>query len=192
LRKISSYRNNAVHLGNAPDKETIQGILDTARQVMKVLLQKLDIKGRKKPKDISKLWKPLPKIDFTVAQILRRICHFPQVGWEAYNDSPYQLRVRIEVHPILGGRDLHPLSDNHINGNSIYEVEPNSYLFANGCFTLPAVCATSEDELILEIRAAAEDINNPEKGEHELVPRRWKYVRETNTWSYYPQRLMPR
>jgi len=135
-------------------------------------------------------WKPLPNIVFNVSQRLLRILTFPQVGWEAYNDSPYQLRVRIEVHPILGGRDLHPLSDDDINGINAYEVEPKSYLFANGCFSLPQESAISKDELILEIRATVEDINNPEKGQHKLVPRRWKYVREYDTWSYYPQRPM--
>jgi hypothetical protein len=135
-------------------------------------------------------WSPLPNIKFIVSQRLLRILTFPQVGWEAYNDSPYQLRVRIEVHPILGGRDLHPLSDDDINGIKAYEVEPKSYLFANGCFSLPQECSVSKEELILEIRATVEDINDPEKGQHNLVPRRWKYVREHNTWSYYPQRPM--
>jgi len=143
-----------------------------------------DVKG-------SALWKPLPKINFNVAQRLLRMLQFPTVGWEAYNDSPYQLRVRIEVHPILGGRDLHPLPDNLLNGTEVIDVEPQSALFGNGCFTLPEICAVSkDDELILEIRAKVEDINDPEKGQYKLVPQRWKYVRETNTWSYYPQRRM--
>jgi len=147
--------------------------------------------AKKHDEDISELWKPLPKINFTIAQRLpSRTCYLPQVGWEAYNDSPYQLRVRIEVHPILGGQDLHPLSDNDINGTNPYEAEPNSYVFANGCFTLPQICAVSKDELILEIRTIVEDINDPKKGEHKLVPRRWKYVREHGIWSYYPQRPM--
>lgn len=112
---------------------------------------------------------------------------FAQVGWEAYNDSPYQLKVRIEVHPILGGKDLHPLSDDDINGTNVYPVEPRTWLFGNGFFSLPQVCATSKDELILEIRATVEDVNDSEKGEHKLLPSRWKYVRELNAWSYYPQ-----
>ena len=136
-------------------------------------------------------WNPPPKINFNVSQQLLRILHFPTVGWEAYNDSPYQLRVRIEVHPILGGKDLHPLPDKHINGNSVYPVEPNSYLFANGCFTLPKICATSNDELVLEIRATVEDTNDLKKGKYRLIPRRWKYNRRSNSWSYHPQMLMP-
>jgi hypothetical protein len=141
-------------------------------------------------KAVSELWKPLPKIKFSVAQRLLRKLQFPQVGWEAYNDSPYQLKVRIEVHPILGGQDLHPLPDNDINGNKLYPVEPMSALFGNGCFSPPQVCATSKDELILEIRAIVEDVNGPEKGEYKLLPSCWKYVREYDTWSYYPQRPM--
>lgn len=146
------------------------------------------VKAKKKTLSPNELWKPLPNIHFNVSQVFQRILIFPQVGWEAFNGSPYQLRVRIEVHPILGGRDLHPLSDDDINGTNVYEVEPMSYLFANGCFSLPKECAESKDELILEIRATVEDINDPEKGQHKLVPRRWKYVREHNLWSYYPQR----
>jgi hypothetical protein len=168
-------------------KETsgsVQVMGDEARVNVFNVAQESDAKG-------NTLWKPLPKINFSVAQMLplRRL-QFPQVGWEAYNDSPYQLRVRIEVHPILGGRDLHPLSDNSINGTYVYEVEPQTYVFANGCFTLPQVCAVSKDELILEIRATVEDINDPKKGEYKLVPRRWKYVRDHDAWSYYPQRPM--
>ena len=165
-------------------KETsgsVQVMGDEARVNVFNVAQESDAKG-------NTLWKPLPKINFNVAQVLLRRLQFPTVGWEAYNDSPYQLRVRIEVHPILGGRDLHPLSDNAINGTDVYDVEPQTYLFANGCFSLPEACAVSKDELILEIQATVEDINDPKKGEYKLVPRRWKYVREQDVWSYHPQR----
>jgi len=148
------------------------------------------MKAKRKTPNPNELWKPLPNVHFNVSQVFQRILTFPTVGWEAFNTSPYQLRVRIEVHPILGGRDLHPLPDDDINGTNPYEVEPMSYLFANGCFSLPKKCADSKDELILEIRATVEDINDPEKSQYRLVPRRWKYVREQNVWSYYPQRPM--
>jgi len=150
-----------------------------ACQVMRQMLQKTE--------NVSVTWKPLPNIVFNVSQRLLRTLTLPTVGWEAYNDSPYQLKVRIEVHPILGGRDLFPLSDPDINGTNPYTVEPRMFVFANGCFSLPQECATSKDELILEIRATVKDVNDPQKGEHKLLPRRWKYVRELNGWSYYPQ-----
>ena len=139
----------------------------------------------------SNLWNPLPKVNFTVAQKLFRELQFPTVGWEAYNDSPYQVRVRIEVHPILGGKDLHPLAEDDINGKNVYSAEPFSPLFGNGCFTLPKICATNKDKLILEIRATVEDINELNKGKYKLIPKRWEYIRESNTWSYYPQELLP-
>ena len=135
----------------------------------------------------SKRWDPIPKIKFLLAQKLLRILTFPQVGWEAYNNSPYQLKVRIEVHPILGGKDLHPLSDDDINGTKTYDVAPMDWLFGNGCFTLPPKCASSKDELIIDIRAFVSDVNDTEKGEYKVSPSRWKYVRERNSWSYYPQ-----
>ena len=135
----------------------------------------------------SKKWNPIPNIKFYLAQRLLRILIFPQVGWEAKNNSPYQLKVRIEVHPILGGKDLHPLPDDDINGTKQYDVAPMDWLLGNGCFTLPQICATSEEELILEIRAFALDVNNTEKGEYRVSPSRWKYVRERNAWSYNPQ-----
>jgi len=78
----------------------------------------------------------------------------------------------------------------NINGSSIYPVEPNSPLFMNGCFTLPNICATSNDEIILEIRATVEDTNDLKKGKYSLIPRRWKYNRKSNTWSYHPQMIM--
>jgi hypothetical protein len=187
LRRISIYRNDAIHFGTIPDKKTIQEVLEIAQHMMRVF-SRIDVKGRKTSKKDTALWKPLPKIDYRIAQRLLRTLHFPQVGWEAYNNSPYQLRVSIAIHPILGGKDLHPLPDNDINGTNVYEVEPNSYLFANGCFTLPHECARSNKELILEIHTTVEDINDPEKGEHKLLPKRWKYVRERNSWSYYPQK----
>jgi hypothetical protein len=199
LRRISYLRNIAVHQGDTPDSNTVAWILG----ISKIIIDKLDLQenGSLKQQEnvnsipshsiASNLWNPLPKINFTVAQQLLRVLQFPTVGWEAYNDSPYQLRVRIEVHPILGGKDLHPLSDKHINGSSVYPVEPNSPLFGNGCFTLPDICATSEEELILEIRATVEDTNDLSKGKYSLIPRRWKYNRKSNTWSYHPQMLMP-
>jgi hypothetical protein len=143
-----------------------------------------------KTEDFSKTWKPLPNIDIYVTQRLRHgTLALPAVGWEAYNNSPYQLKVRFEVHPIFKGRDLFPLSyDKDICGKRAFPTEPMRPIFLNGHFSLPPECATSkEDELILEIRAAVEDVNSPQKGIHKLLPRRWKYVREFNEWSYYPQ-----
>jgi hypothetical protein len=189
LRRISIYRNDAIHLGKIPDKKTIQGILDITRHLLNAVLeQRVDVKGRKKPKGITKPWKRIPNIQFRVTQNLIDTFYFPQVGWEVYNNSLYQLRMRIEIHPLLGGKDLHPLPDDDINGTNEYEVEPKSFVFSNGCFTLPEECASSNDELILEIRSTVEDINDPKKRKLKLVPRRWKYVRETNAWSYFPQR----
>jgi hypothetical protein len=189
LRQVSIYRNNAVHLGKTPDREAIQKAMDVARHLTRILMQGLGLEGIK---TTSELWKPLPNIVFNVTQRLLRTLTLPTVGWEAYNDSPYQLKVRIEVHPILGGRDLFPLSDPDINGTNEYPVEPRMYVFANGCFSLPQECATSKDELILEIRATVKDVNDPQKGEHKLLPRRWKYVRELDGWSYYPQQPIAR
>ena len=138
-------------------------------------------------RNTSTMWNPIPKIRFRLNQRLRYNLVFPQVGWEAYNDSPYQLKVRIEVHPILGGNDLHPLANDDINGTKPYDVAPMNWLFGNGCFTLPHECASSKDELILEIRAFVLDINDAEKGEYKVSPSRWKYVRKSDNWSYYPQ-----
>jgi hypothetical protein len=176
-KQVQEKSNGSVQV-MASDSEVNINVLPREKKQAR----KSDVKG-------NALWNPLPKINFQVAQSLplRRL-RFPQVGWEAYNDSPYQLGVRIEIHPILGGHDLFPLSDDDINGNYVYPVEPMSALFVNGCFSLPQVCATSKDELILEIRARAEDVNDPEKGEYEFLPSRWKYVREHDAWSYYPQR----
>jgi hypothetical protein len=176
-KQIQKKSNGSVQV-MASDSEVNINVLPRKQKQAR----KSDVKG-------SALWKPLPKIKFHIAQSLPlRKLQFPQVGWEAYNDSPYQLRVRIEIHPILGGHDLFPLSDDDINGTYVYPVEPMSALFGNGCFSLPRVCATSEDELILEIRAKAEDINDTEKGEYKFLSSRWKYVREHDAWSYYPQR----
>jgi hypothetical protein len=194
---IIDYENRRINLGkynqtSFDTKEDLtRKVLSPKAEVTRLYPQMPRMKARRKTRIPTQRWKPLPNIIFNVSQRLLRMLTFPQVGWEAYNDSPYQLRVKIEVHPILGERDLHPLSDDDINGTNAYDVEPKSYLFANGCFSLPQECAVSKDDLILEIRATVEDINNPEKGHHKLVPRRWKYVREHNTWSYYPQRPTP-
>jgi len=171
--------NIVVFCANHHHQADIGKITTKACQVMKQNLPRI--------KTTSERWKPLPKIKFLVVQRLLRTLTLPQVGWEAYNDSPYQLKVRIEVQPILGGKDLNPLSDDHINGTYVYPAEPMSALFGNGCFTLPQKCVKSEDELILEIRATVLDANDTEKGWYKLFPSRWNYLRERNTWSYYPQ-----
>jgi hypothetical protein len=135
-------------------------------------------------------WDPLPAIRVNVTQTplgSSQIRQMPQVGWELFNDSSYQLKIRIEVHPILGGRDLHPLSDNDMNGTKRYFVEPHAAAFGNGLFSLPIECARSGEELILEMRSSAEDFNEPQKGEYKFVPKWWKYMRKENQWSYYPQ-----
>lgn len=187
LRTFSIYRNQVVHLGNAPDKVIVKEFLDSGRLLINTLLTS----EAESKKGVSKLWQPFPKINFNIGQWVPRFCKFPQIAWEAYNESPYQLKVWIEVHPILGERDLHPLKDNDINGRNFYDVEPESHVFANGCFTLPPECAISKEELVLEIRAKIEDVNDPTKGKYKLLPKRWKYIRKTNEWSYYPQHPVP-
>jgi hypothetical protein len=186
LRNLSICRNEIIHMAKVPNKKQVQRFLDSAR-----LLVELQVSETQNNNQVAKLWKPFPKIKFNIGQWVRRICIFPQIAWEAYNDSPYQLKVWIEVHPILGGHDLHPLKEGDINGTIFYDAEPESYVFANGCFTLPAECATNKEELILEIRAVVEDVNDPSKGRYKLLPKRWKYIRETNSWSYYPQHTIP-
>ncbi len=181
LRTLSIQRNLIIHMGKMAEKDQMSRILETAR----LLIDKLSRSDARN--NLAKLWKPFPKINFKVGQWVRRSCKFPQVAWEAYNDSPYQLKVWIEVHPLLGRRDLHPLKDNDINGSNFYDAEPESYVFTNGCFTLPGECATSKEELVLDIRATVEDVNDSSKSKYKLLPKRWKYIRETNLWSYYPQ-----
>ena len=199
LRRISYLRNIAVHQGDTPDPNTVVWILDISKIIIEKLVlqengslkQQENVNSLPSREIASNLWNPFPKINFTISQKLFRVLQFPVVGWEAYNDSPYQVRVRIEIHPILDNKDLHPLADNHINGKSVYSAEPFSPLFGNGCFTLPEICSKSTDKLILEIRATVEDMNDLSKGKYELLPKRWEYIRETNAWSYYPQELMP-
>ena len=76
-------------------------------------------------------------------------------------------------------------------GRDSQTVEPDSYVFANGFFPLPAECANSSEDLVLEIRTTVEDINDITKGQCKLVPKRWKHVRETDSWFYYPQHPVP-
>ena len=202
IKAFIKMRHQAAHTEIIPTKKEIEPLIDEARNLkfrLKRYLSKdvSEQETNENPTDtgvmnplVQSLWNPLPKVNFTIAQRLLRVLIFPQVGWEAYNDSPYQLRARIEVHPILGSKDLHPLADDDINGKSVYSAEPFSPFFGNGCFSLPEICAKSNDELIIEIRATVEDINDPSKGKYKLIPKRWKYVRESNTWSYYPQELL--
>ena len=99
-------------MARAPQPEEIEPITSFTLGLMKKLedvCDKFETKNRPKTLVVdSSVWNPLPKINFRIAQRLLRVLQFPQVGWEAYDDSPYQLRVRIEVHPILGKRDMHP------------------------------------------------------------------------------------
>jgi len=132
-------------------------------------------------------WNPLPVIKFNVMGAhLKRA--FPQVGWELTNHSPYQLKIRIEVHPWLGNEDLFSLVlDGDINGKKSYSAEPNSVVWTNGTFTLPQKCVASTEELVIEIRSFVTDVNEPQKGEHRMLSSTWKYVRAGDYWYYYPQ-----
>ena len=115
-----NLRNSAAHTEKIPTTKEIEPLIDEARnlkfRLRRVLSQKYkEEEETEKPKTpsghseqtgagdstIRNLWNPRPKVNFTIAQRLLRTLNFPQVGWEAYNDSPYQVRVRIEVHPIL-------------------------------------------------------------------------------------------
>ena len=132
-------------------------------------------------------WNPLPVIKFNIMGVnLKRA--LPQVGWELTNHSSFQLRIRIEVHPWLGKRDLLPLIlDDDINGKKSYTAEPNSLVWTNGTFTLPHECVNSTEELVLEIRSFVTDVNEPQKAEHKMLSSTWKYVSSGDYWFYYPQ-----
>lgn len=184
------------------DDTKIAGILDTisyvdwhregVQKITQYIIEKLNSTRRKAEfrslTPLIKGWNPLPVITFNImGPLLRR--RLPQVGWELINKSPYQLKIRIEVHPKLGGRDLYPLQDPDINGKKSYPAEPNSVVWTNGTFTLPGECASSNEELVLEIRSTVIDVNEPQKGEHKMLPSIWKYVREGDYWFYYPQGL---
>jgi hypothetical protein len=132
-------------------------------------------------------WNPLPVIKFNIMgiQLKRKL---PQIGWELINHSPYQLKIRIEVHPWLGKKDLFSLiKDPHINGEKSYNAEPNNPVWGNGTFTLPGECVDNKEELVIEIRSFVTDVNEPKKGEHKMLPSVWKYVRNGDYWYYYPQ-----
>ncbi len=136
---------------------------------------------------LTKNWNPLPVVKFNISQNLADVFQFPQVGWEAYNYSPYQLKIRINVRPKLGDKKLYPLADDDINGTKSYAAEPNSPVWKNGCFSLPTESVQSKADLILEIQSTVFDVNEPEKGEYNMLPSIWKYNRKDNTWDYYPQ-----
>ena len=135
-----------------------------------------------KPSNIKK-WNPIPSIRLE----MQPIRFPPQVGWQVFNNSPYQLNIKFEIHPILGEIDLHPLLDDDINGKNPFVAQANDWVFGGGCFTLPTQCWESDKELILEIRFRVTDYDDSKKPEIELVPSRWKLVRGPNIWSYYPQ-----
>jgi hypothetical protein len=60
-------------------------------------------------------------------------------------------------------------------------------VWGNGTFTLPRECVDNNEELVIEIRSFVTDVNEPEKGEHKMLPSVWKYVRNGDYWYYYPQ-----
>lgn len=182
LRNISIYRNQVVHLGTSPDKKQMQEFLESAR----LLIKKLSTSRIEATKG-AECWDPLPVIKFNLMgyNLKRKL---PQVGWELTNHSPYQLKIRIEIHPWLGKKDLNSLiMDDDINGRKTYSAEPNSVVWTNGTFTLPGECGTSTEELVLEIRSFATDVNCIQKGEHKMLSSTWKYVRQEDYWFYYPQ-----
>lgn len=182
LKTISIYRNQVVHLGTSPDKNQTKEFLESAR----ILISRLSVPRIEATKG-AEYWDPLPVIKFNLmGYYLKR--KLPQVGWELTNHSPYQLKIRIEIHPWLGKRDLYSLiKDDDINGKKSYSAEPNSVVWTNGTFTLPSECGTSSEELILEIRSFVTDVNCMQKGEHKMLSSSWKYVRQQDYWFYYPQ-----
>jgi hypothetical protein len=182
LRTASIYRNQVVHMALVPNKEQTHEFLENAR----LLINELSIVSDNKTNN-KKSWNPLPVIKFNIMGLpLKR--KLPQVGWELENLSPYQLKVRIEVHPWLGNRDLFPeVADPDISGKKAYNAEPNHLVWGNGTFTLPKECASSNEDLILEIRSFVTDANEPKKNEYKMLSSTWKYVRDGDYWYYYPQ-----
>lgn len=134
-------------------------------------------------------WNPPPKLEFFVTQNHSPPIQFPCVAFNLINHSPYRLKVRLEVRPVLGGRNLGLLEDTkgYYNGKAKILAEPDGGGFINGCFTVPQKCADSrEEECTLEVRAFLSDQDDPDKGEYEIV-KSWTYMRKENLWFFEPK-----
>ena len=113
---------------------------------------------------------------------------FPQVPFNWHNWSPYQLKIRLEVRVVLGGRNLGFIDDRkgYYNGKANILVEPYHGGIRDGCFTLPPDCARSGEETTIEARARILDQNDASKNEY-VILKSWTYDAEKKEWFHEPK-----
>lgn len=94
------------------------------------------------------------------------------------------VQVRVEAKVILGDRKLGLVRDStgYYNGRVRWNINPRT-VFSGG-FSIPQECATSNEELKIEMRVTVID---QFKREHKLLPQCFRYVRERGFWNLEPK-----
>jgi hypothetical protein len=194
LKKYSSINIRTLnrHLKKAFDKKAPTNKMET---------QKEPVSFNQEHSVLVKGWDPPPDFSFSPnyeeAHRRKREAHeadgadkvqFPQVPFNWHNWSPYQLKVRLEVRVVLGGRNLGLIEDKkgYYNGEAYIPVEPYRGGLRDGCFTLPPDCARSTEETTIEVRARILDQNDSSKNEYTII-RSWTYDPKEKEWFYEPK-----
>ena len=105
----------------------------------------------------------------------------------SWNDSP--IRVRVKAKVFLGKENLGLVKGiertgkyiGYYDGKTSWNLNPYQVVF--GHFSVPEMCATSDEVLRIEVEVILIEMNGRE---HELLPVGWTFMRDKNAWFFEP------
>jgi len=134
-----------------------------------------------------------PLVHFNITQavqnnpmIKRRL---PNVGFNIRNSSDSPVRAKVKARVFLGSRDLGLVEGSqrggkymgYYDGKILWNLNPYTIFFGN--FSVPKICAETDENLRIEVSVTLIDIDGQE---HKLLPVSWTFMRDKNDWFLEP------
>lgn len=137
--------------------------------------------------------RPFPLVHFTITQAVQNNPmvkrKLPNVGFNIrnWNDSP--IRARVKARVFLGGKDLGLVKGSYrggkymgyYDGKVLWNINPYTLFFGN--FSVPRICAETDQDLIIEVNVDLIDIDGRK---YRLLPVSWTFMRDKNDWFLEP------
>lgn len=156
----------------------------------KTAIEETPLPIRQLPADERRLF---PMVHFKITQAIQnnpRIQRkLPNVGFNirSSNDSP--IKAKVEARVFLGDKDLGLVKGSqrggkymgYYDGKTLWNLNP--YTIAFGNFSVPKICAETDQNLRIEVSVTLIDIDGQE---YKLLPVSWTFMRDKNDWFFEP------
>jgi hypothetical protein len=113
----------------------------------------------------------------------------PNVGFNIRNLGDSPIRARVKARVFLGSKDLGLVKGGerggkymgYYDGKVLWNLNPYTLFFGN--FSVPKICAETDENLRIEVNVILIDIDGQK---HKLLPVGWTFMRDKNDWFLEP------